>query len=514
MSFLKQIKAVALLTLLLALPAPAIAKDYPFNPGPTGPVTDWELILDREFAVGFEVIKNCANPDKEPECAASPRAVIRNPFHPQHADAKPLWDIAEWGSKANLSGPGTVEGKSVSWANNYKRFVVHPDNRLELAVNAQNEYDGKYPADWEKRKWAHLLLGQMIAMPGTYSRPSGSLADMTKLQLSIDVRKVYEDQNKKEGYNPDRHAAFFPISIMVQNLTKDHPGFGQYVWLQAVFYDDRFPMPGGLNAVDGGTGSLMYPIPYKDFGAPSTHAGNWVHLEKDILPYARRGIKQAADAGLIKSGDMNHYHIGAFNIGYEVPGMNISTFEFKNLSLKVSASNLYTPGGLHTDMNSINGKTQVPAATATVTSTDTATATSTATAVDETSAKTKPLYRSYNAATGDHLFSESKTEGAGAYAYEGVAFNLFANEGKAGDRNPLYRCLKEDGKHFLSASDTCEGYTREGILGYIGRDASPGAKTPLYRCYSSSTNRHLITTGKSECEDNNFTVEGMLGYIP
>ncbi|RZA00061.1 MAG: hypothetical protein EOP11_18720, partial [Proteobacteria bacterium] len=332
------------------------AAPFAMPPGPSGPVKDWELIADQNYDLGFTVFKNCPNPDKYPECPNSPSHREVNPLYPARAEEVPPWIMAEWGSKSTIVGIGKVEGANAAWRDPNKAVVVKPGGVLELAVNGLNEYDGKYPANWDERKWVHLLVMQNIAAPGRYARPSGSLADMSKLVFSVDAHLIYNALNKKAGYDRARHASQVPMSITIQNLTRDHPGFGQYIWLQVPIYEDREEFPGdGDAAVDQGTGSLMYSVPYRLLASESLHKGKWVHLEKDILEHAKAGVKKAYDLGMLKSGNLADYHVGGFNVGFELPGMNTTTLELKKLSMKVSTSNLYPASGLYTDMNSVKG---------------------------------------------------------------------------------------------------------------------------------------------------------------
>ncbi|RZA00104.1 MAG: hypothetical protein EOP11_18675, partial [Proteobacteria bacterium] len=352
--------------LLLVSSIPAMAAPLGLAPGPSGPVSGWELIADQDYQLGFAATKNCPNPDKYPDCPSQPTKRVVNPLFPALAPETPAWTIAEWGSKSTIVGLGKVEGENAAWRDPNKSVVIKPGGGLELAVNGLNEYDGVYPANWDERKWVHLLVSQTIAAPGAHSRPSGSLADMSKLVFSVDAHLIYEAINKKAGYDRARHASQVPMSITIQNLTRDHPGFGQYIWLQIPIYEDREEFPGdGDAAVDQGTGSLMYSVPYRLLASQSLHKGQWVHLEKDILDHAKAGIKKAFELGMLKSGNFADYHVGGFNVGFELPGMNTTTLELKKMSIKVSTSNLYPATGIHTDMNSksvaINGN-PVPAA--------------------------------------------------------------------------------------------------------------------------------------------------------
>lgn len=79
----------------------------------------------------------------------------------------------------------------------------------------------------------------------------------------------------------------------------------------------------------------------------------------------------------------------------------------------------------------------------------------------------------------------------------------------------------EMGDHFytpdpyeLGVDDWNDGWIYEGTLG--GRTArykSHRAFHPLYRCWSPSATDHLYTINKVECTDNEYTVEGHIGFV-
>ncbi len=74
----------------------------------------------------------------------------------------------------------------------------------------------------------------------------------------------------------------------------------------------------------------------------------------------------------------------------------------------------------------------------------------------------------------------------------------------------LYRCRKGS-FHFLSTSATCEGQTKESLLGYVFKTAVQNA-APIYRCRNANGNDHLSTQTPAECTKAGFVIEGTQGY--
>ena len=116
----------------------------------------------------------------------------------------------------------------------------------------------------------------------------------------------------------------------------------------------------------------------------------------------------------------------------------------------------------------------------------------------------KQIYRLRNTVSDDYLYTNnpSETRGNSEWIMEGAAFGLSLY----GDGPEVYRCIRENGKHFLSMDSRCEG---ESVEGSIGRAVTKGGRN-IYRCYSPSRDVHLITPSANECSNNNFNLEGVL----
>lgn len=90
-----------------------------------------------------------------------------------------------------------------------------------------------------------------------------------------------------------------------------------------------------MSMVDIGTKMLIYFVPTSHLTDGNTQDGGWVRLRGDILPFARRSVEVAFEKGILKSNDLSDYKIGGVNVGYELTGLNVSTVQFRNLSLRM-----------------------------------------------------------------------------------------------------------------------------------------------------------------------------------
>lgn len=324
--------AAAIVTLVSSTATSERLMDVPKQDPQTGEI---ELIADPKFEAGFSVIPACKNPDDDAGCANGNRYLLKAPFLPDLSDVRPVWEAAQWGSRSNLAGDGQFFDDGYGWANPDKRLVVYPDGRVELAVSGEHELGGKYNSD--RSALPNLILQQTIAAPGTYGRHTPSLDRMQHLTFNLDFRKTYDDQNKKSGYDRDKHAIIFPVNFSIQNLNGGSAGYGEYIWLSISTYDDRYFVQTSdrdRTQIDLGTKRLIYHIPPSRLSNRSTHRGEWVHFHGDILPYARRAVAIAHEKNMIRSGRPSDYKIGGVNVGYELTGLNISTFQIRNLSLR------------------------------------------------------------------------------------------------------------------------------------------------------------------------------------
>ena len=111
----------------------------------------------------------------------------------------------------------------------------------------------------------------------------------------------------------------------------------------------------------------------------------------------------------------------------------------------------------------------------------------------------------------DHFYTRSRSEGLGAgYALQGEL--SFLSEPQLGT-HPLYRCFNLAGAdHFMSRDSGCEGFTNEGILGYLLSQAYPDATVALYGCIADTG--HLAATDKARCDSGGFGPAVVLGYLP
>lgn len=283
-----------------------------------------ELLRDPHFQRGFVLL----------EAAQGKRVVQRILEGPDKTD-KPAWDLAQWSSKhpALPDLPEKLADGAVRYANAGKVVTIGPpgteDGDLSLAVNASAEY-GTRPRE-EGDPWVHLLTQQEFDN-------SPSLAELRQCRLHVGVRLKRSRLVTPEGYSPARHAAQMQIFLSVGNRKVGSPGYGQYLWFGVPLYDNRDRLPPGYKAQDrGDTKMFIYTLAATDITSESAHDGNWVTIDKDLLPLLRESLQVAWSRGFLKdSTNYADYRIGGAFVGWEVPGIFDVDAQIRDFSLKVS----------------------------------------------------------------------------------------------------------------------------------------------------------------------------------
>jgi Repeat of unknown function (DUF5648) len=127
------------------------------------------------------------------------------------------------------------------------------------------------------------------------------------------------------------------------------------------------------------------------------------------------------------------------------------------------------------------------------------------------------IHRLFSQAIGDHLYGRDPSEGAqSGYVLEARNYFYLASTPASGHA-PLYRChTLATHDHFLSTAATCEGATREELLGYLATSQVSGT-VPLYRLYRAGTGNTFYTLSAEEAENAVFQYayahQGVTGYV-
>lgn len=287
----------------------------------TGSPAETELIRDPHFQNGFTLLQ--AKPGQR---------VPYGTLTGLNPAAEPVWDLAQWSSRFPLESTHSNHSfGNLAWTNEGKAVRVGkpgtPEADLALRVNAHREYELR--ARQMKDPWTHLLVQQNLENPP-------ALPELAACHFQLEAKLNHSRLHRTEDYSPDRHAAQFLVYLTIANRNPRSPGFGQYLWFGIPVYDDRHAVVPAYQAEDfGDTKMFIYTVASDAFSARSSHDGEWIKLDRDILPLIHNGLNDSWAKGFLPgSRHPADYQITGIFIGWEVPGLFDVEAQIRNLSVK------------------------------------------------------------------------------------------------------------------------------------------------------------------------------------
>jgi len=248
---------------------------------------------------------------------------------------KPVWRLCQWGTKYSLAGSRCAHhgNGDISYENEGKKVVVGGQNSENRDLILEIKGNAEYGATARKygESWPHLLIEQDAV--ATYP-----LDEMEKVQFKISLKLVsFQNQMKANEYDPNLHAAQFQMFLIVKNINKQSQDYGNYFWFGVPFFDSRYEIPPVYTAKDAGhknsTGKFIYTIDGKDFNTTPLKAGNWVIIQKDLLPYIKEGLTHVTQKGHLSSSDPEDYAVVNMNLGWEIPGTFNAGIQVRDLEV-------------------------------------------------------------------------------------------------------------------------------------------------------------------------------------
>lgn len=294
----------------------ALATAKPSNDG-------HELIQDPHFQRGF-ILWN-PKPGKH---------VREGELKGLDASAAPVWGLSQWNSKFPLGTAALNIGRTLVYSNSAKTVTLGALGTakadLSLAVNAGAEY-GVRARQSAAEPWVHLLVEQEF-------EPPAALENLSAVKVHVEARLLHSRLVHEKDYTPDLHAAQFQIFFTLQNRNRQSPGYGDLVWFGVPIYDNRARFPNAFKEQDfGGTAKFIFTPGGKTFTSTSAHDGNWIVIDKDLLPLMHEALETAWARGFLKgSKRFADYTIGGMNMGWELPGTFDVEMQIRNLSLKTA----------------------------------------------------------------------------------------------------------------------------------------------------------------------------------
>ena len=245
-----------------------------------------------------------------------------------------MWDLVQWTSRESVPTEPTLASEQVrTWSNALKAVTLRrPGSEagdLELAVNGWEEYGER--ARREGEPWVHLLVEQFFADPP-------ALTEIAAARFRIAARLVRSRLRKTDDYSPGRHAAQFQVFLTVQNRNRASAGFGRLLWFGIPLYDDRHRFPLEHKTKDtAGSEMFIFTPPGDAYALKSAHDGDWVRVDRDLLPLLRESVESAWAKGFLReSRELGDYRVTGMNMGWEIPGIFDASVAVRDLSLTVT----------------------------------------------------------------------------------------------------------------------------------------------------------------------------------
>jgi hypothetical protein len=288
---------------------------------PAAPPAGRELLTDPSFSRGFEV--HAPRPG---------RHVALGMIRPGTGTPPPAWYLAQWSCAHSLH-----EAKAERWRQASVRFAdpgkfvafgppAGEERGVTFALNGIQEYNGILRKP--DAPWVHLLAEQPLAAPP-------ALDDLESLRFRIRCRLARSVSGLSPGEARPWHAAQFLAYVTIQNQNPVSPGHGDYYWFGVQLYDSRHRQPAAHAAPDtGGTGKFIYSPAGSEFTGRSLQDGQWVEIDRNLLPLVREGLAVARRQGCLARSADRDLRLGSFNIGWELPGLLDVAMQFDGLSLR------------------------------------------------------------------------------------------------------------------------------------------------------------------------------------
>jgi len=267
-----------------------------------------------------------------------PGSHVKQGTLPPNGEAlEPLWGLAQWHSRFTLAEATrqTLPDGSVRYDDGAKSVTFYPPGgpaHLALGLQGSLEYEHQAPPQGDP--WPHLLAERKLA-----AHPA--IVELESLPFAVQYRLVKEQVTRPTGFDPRRHTAQFVFYITVQNRNRQSPGYGDYFWFGVPMYDTRWPIPKAHMAKDVGsdrkpaTGKFIFNPGGENYTSQTAHGGQWVSIEKDLLPLVRQGLETAWQRGYLKdSREPADYRLSGMNTGWEVTGPIDVEMQIKGLKLE------------------------------------------------------------------------------------------------------------------------------------------------------------------------------------
>lgn len=307
------------------------------GPGEGNGENGTEMIVDRQFRYGLT---------SQPSAEGYPGAYPISKNHKTVLEGvQPIWTVAQWGDNF-LIADGTAEeieegvfrfcapGKAENGGFDktlISKYVELDTNTGAFALELNTSMEYEEPRKQGDR-WCHLLLSNGFL-------DNAAFGELTSFEITLDMTLEKFEDHMGGAANPNLHAAQFILSFVIKSSNgKDS------MYVNIPLFDNRYPTSGEKGSIDAGsntnTGNFIYKAATADFldREEEIVIGEKRKVRADLCALVRRAVALAQENDKFTDTSYEDVTLGAFTIGYEIPGIYDMRFRVENFHMKADAT--------------------------------------------------------------------------------------------------------------------------------------------------------------------------------
>lgn len=280
-------------------------------------------------------------------------------LQPPGATANSVWEMAQWWSHSDMSGPGAKNnGDYWGWRDKNKRVDIGCRNSvnkpydLVLGVNTESEYDmtfktftpdadGKY--SWpDHPKWVHLYAGRSPKITPSLDRLKHINFGMKAKLLGSRIRTPQNCAvcKNKAAYSYGHNVLHWVHQVVIRNVNSASAGKGQGITIMVNIYSSKDWFVGAHQSLDPVMGILMYRLDQQRFTKTSLNSGSEATFAGDFLPDVKNGLAYGCSTKVpgttknyVTSCNLADYKVVNVVQGWEANGLGTATVGIRDYRL-------------------------------------------------------------------------------------------------------------------------------------------------------------------------------------
>ncbi len=287
------------------------------------------------------------------------------PFGQEDTKKSNIWRLSQWHSKYDIAKAQPLNNTdgSITYSNEGKSITFNKDKSFILEIKGKEEY-GNEIGRKSGESWPHLLLAQSLLPLKEKELPSSKnnvnhdkvkyLGDLDELRFKLKY-KIIDRSAVPTGMNTRTQTIQDVVTLIVQDRNPKSNTYGDIFWFNMMLHDARYGCTPELKKGDDFSAKFIYePSSCKLFPAKKQKGvitnAPWVNIDKDILPYIKKGFNEAQKRGYLKGVSFNDLALDQVSIGYEATAAINMKSQYKDLQFIAINKNTKTADSLSNNM--------------------------------------------------------------------------------------------------------------------------------------------------------------------